>query len=80
MSRLKCVPVCFVFARLSLISPRVMLIAAPSLVSRRGTVLNYCPTYFSQVAENAGAPSHLIGSAVVARILSTQVRECFIGL
>lgn len=58
---------CFVSARLSLISPPVMLIVASSVFPRR-EVLNYlrfCQTYFSPVAKNAGAPSHLIGSAVV---------------
>lgn len=43
-----------------------MLIAASSVV--QGEALNYlrfCRTYASQVAENVGAPFHLMGSAVV---------------
>lgn len=56
----------FIFAWLSLISPPVMLIAASSVVQGEALkYLRFCKAYASQVAENVGAPFHLVGSAVV---------------
>lgn len=61
-----CVAACLFLPGCHLSPPPVMLIAASSLV--QGEALNYlrfCKTYAGQVAENAGAPFHLMGSAVV---------------